>query len=155
MVVSPDLGNVKIAGDYATRLGAELAFLDKRRVSGVTAEPTNIIGNVDGKNVLMIDDMITTAGTIVSAAKLLKQRGAEKIYAGATHAVFCGPAFDRLSDCFIEDIAVTNTIPMENNNCHRLSSVQVLSVAELLGEAIHRIHRHKSVSSLFKGELRR
>ena len=150
VVVSPDPGNVKIAGDYASRLGADLAFLDKRRLNGTTAIQTSIVGDVGGKNVLMVDDMISTAGTICGAAKLLKAKGAKKIFVGATHAVFCGEAFERISTSPIENVTVTNTIPMNGNTCANLVGMQVLSVAELLGEAIHRIHKNQSVSSLFK-----
>jgi len=149
VLLSPDVGNAKRARQYARRLNGELAIIDKRRVSGSEADMSRIIGNVKGKTVLMIDDMITTAGTVCSAAELAKNEGAERILAAATHAVFCGPAIERLQSAPIEEIVVTDTIPMPEKTLRQLDKLRVLSVAELMGEAIHRIHNDESVSSLF------
>lgn len=149
VLLSPDVGNAKRARQYATRLNGELAIIDKRRVSGTEAEMSRIIGAVKGKTVLMIDDMITTAGTICSAAELAKREGAVRILVGTTHAVFCGPAIERLQAAPIDEIVVTNTIPLPEQTVRALGKLKVLSVAELMGEAIHRIHKDESVSSLF------
>ena len=149
VLLSPDVGNAKRARQYATRLNGELAIIDKRRVSGTQAEMNRIIGEVKGKTVLMIDDMITTAGTVCSAAELAKKEGADRILVGTTHAVFCGPAIQRLQAAPIDEIVVTNTIPLPAETVRELGKLKVLSVAELMGEAIHRIHKDESVSSLF------
>lgn len=149
VLLSPDVGNAKRARQYATRLNGELAIIDKRRVSGTEAEMSRIIGAVKGKTVLMIDDMITTAGTICSAAELARGEGAERILAGATHAVLCGPAIERLQAAPVDEIVVTDTIPLPKQTRQALEKLKVLSVAELIGEAIHRIHNDESVSSLF------
>ncbi len=148
-VVSPDVGNVKRARKYAQRLNAELAIIDKRRISGTDTEMSRIIGTVEGRNVLMVDDMISTAGTMASAAKLVKESGAKKIVVGSTHPVLCGPAIERLSAAPIEDIVVTDTIPLPPEKTSALKNLKVLSVAQLMGEAIRRIHNNESVSSLF------
>ncbi len=108
-----------------------------------------MIGDVKGKTVLMVDDIIATAGTVVEAAKLVRERGATKVIIAATHAVLCGPALERLASAPIDDLAITDTIPLSEAARARLPSVTVLSVSELLGEAIRRIHSHESVSSLF------
>ena len=152
VLVSPDVGNVKRAKVYAQRLGGELAIINKRRVSGKDIEVGTLIGNVKGKNVLMLDDMISTAGTVCNAAKLCMDLGAEKIYAGATHAVLCGPAIERIREAPIDEIVVTDTIPVSQEKIDAIGRLTVLSVAELVGEAIHRIHNDESVSSLFLKE---
>lgn len=149
VLVSPDVGNTKRARVYAQRLGGDLAIINKRRVSGSEIEMGHIIGDVDGKTVLMMDDMISTAGTIVTAAKLCKERGAKKIYVGATHPVLCGPAIERLKSAPIDQIVVTDTIPVSAEKIDGLGNLKVLTVAELMGEAIHRIHNDESVSNLF------
>ncbi|MFP4355169.1 MAG: ribose-phosphate diphosphokinase [Phycisphaerae bacterium] len=149
VLVSPDVGNVKRARVYAERLGAGLAIIDKRRKSGSDIEVENIIGDVEGKTVLMVDDMISTAGTISSAAKLVKQRGAGKVLVGCTHPVLCGPAVERLRDAPIEEIVVTDTIPLSQEKMEQIGRLKVLSLSALIGEAIHRIHNNESVSSLF------
>lgn len=146
-IVSPDVGNMKIAARYASHLGGELAIVHKRRVSGSEVEAQQIIGEVAGRNILMCDDMITTAGTICSAAKLLKDRGAEKIYVGGTHGVFAEQALERLSKAPIDEVVVTDTIVL-NDRARKLGNITVLSVSAMLGEAIKRIHRNESVSSL-------
>lgn len=149
-LVSPDLGNVKRARSYAQRMGCDLAIIDKRRTSGSTAVVNNIIGDVEGRDVLMIDDMIATAGTVCEAAHVVKDRGARSIRAAATHALFAGPALDRLAEAPFTEIVVTDTIPITNEARARLKNLVVLSVADILGEAINRIHKHLSVSSLFE-----
>jgi ribose-phosphate pyrophosphokinase len=147
-VVSPDVGNMKMAARYASHLGGELAIVHKKRFSGNEVEANAIIGEVKGRNVLMCDDIIATAGTICSAASLLKERGAEKIYVGATHGVFAPPALERLEQAPIDEVVVTNTIPL-SERAQEIESIKVLSVASMLGEAIKRIHRNESVSNLF------
>ena len=147
-VVSPDVGNIKLAARYAAHLGGELAIVHKKRISGSEVEAQEIIGEVQGKNVLMCDDMITTAGTVCSAAELVKKRGAEKIYVGATHGVFADKALEKLSQAPIDEVVVTDTIPL-SDEAKAHGNVRVLSVSAMLGEAIKRIHRDESVSSLF------
>ncbi len=149
VLVSPDVGNVKRARGYAERMGCELAIIDKRRISGSAAVVNNIIGNVEGKDILMIDDMIATAGTLCEAARIVRERGARSIHGAATHPVFAGPAFDRMAGAPFASITVTNTIPLSAEAKERLPYINILSVASLLGEAIARIHKHQSVSSLF------
>ena len=147
-VVSPDVGNMKIAARYAEHLGGELAIVHKRRVSGSEVEANEMIGKAEGRNILMCDDIIATAGTICSAADLLKKRGAEKIYVGATHGIFAMPALERLAEAPIDEVIVTNTIPL-SEQAQKIKSIKVLSVASMLGEAIKRIHRNESISNLF------
>jgi ribose-phosphate pyrophosphokinase len=148
-VVSPDVGNMKTASRYATQLGGELAIVHKRRMSGSEVEAREIIGDVKGRNVLMCDDIIATAGTVCSAAKLVKERGAEKIYVGATHGVFAGEALKHLSKALIDEVVVTDTIP-QSKETKKLRNIKVLTVSAMLGEAIKRIHKNESVSSLFE-----
>ncbi|MBS3733498.1 MAG: ribose-phosphate pyrophosphokinase [Phycisphaerae bacterium] len=149
VLVSPDVGNTKCARIYADRLGGELAIIGKRRVSGAEVETGRIIGEVRGKTVLMMDDMIATGGTVAKAAELCREEGAEGIYVGATHGVLCGPAIERLRDAPINEVVVTDTIPVGDDKAEALGKLKVLSVSELIGEAIHRIHNDESVSSLF------
>ena len=147
-VVSPDVGNMKIASKYASRLGGELAIVHKRRVSGSEAVAQEIIGEVEGRNILMCDDIIATAGTVCSAARLVKERGAEKIYVGATHGVLAEKAIEQLTKAPIEEVVITDTIPL-GKKVTKGENFKVLTVSEMLGEAIKRIHRDESVSSLF------
>lgn len=147
-VVSPDVGNMKTAARYADHLGGEVATVGKRRVSGSEVEAEQIIGNVEGRNVLMCDDIVATAGTLYSAANLIKERGAKKILVGATHGVFAGPAIERLEKAPIDEVVVTDTIPL-SEEARKCKKIKVLSVASMLGETIKRIHRNESVSSLF------
>jgi ribose-phosphate pyrophosphokinase len=149
VLVSPDVGNTKRTVAYARRLGGDLAVINKRRVSGKDVEVGEIIGEVAGKDVLMMDDMITTGGTVASAAELCKAKGARDIYVGATHAVLCGPAAERLREAPINEVVVTDTIPVPREKIDAIGKLKVLSVSELIGEAIHRIHNDESVSSLF------
>jgi ribose-phosphate pyrophosphokinase len=147
-VVSPDVGNMKTASRYSAHLGGDLAIVHKKRVSGSEVEAQEIIGEVRGRNILMCDDIIATAGTVCSAAALVKQRGAEKVYVGATHGVFAPQAFERLSKAPVDQVVVTDTIPLKNKS-KKIDNIKVLSVAAMLGEAIKRIHRNESVSNLF------
>ena len=153
--VSPDVGNVKRAQVYANMLGGEICIIDKRRKSGSETVAKHVIGDVEGKNVLMVDDMITTAGTITEACKILREHGVKEIYIAATHAVFAPPAMERLAACPFSKMAVTDTIPIGNRTDAIKDRLEVLSVADLLGEAIHRIHHNESVSALFNGEAGR
>ena len=149
-VVSPDVGNIKIASRYASHLGGELAIVHKRRMSGREVEASEIIGEVKGRNILMCDDIIATAGTVCSAAKLVKERGAGKIYVGATHGVLAGEALERLAEARIDEVVVTDTVPMQDKTkTEGPLNIKVLSVSGMLGEAIKRIHRDQSISSLF------
>lgn len=148
--VSPDVGNVKRAQVYANLLGGDICIIDKRRKSGSQTVAKQIIGDVEGKNVLMVDDMITTAGTVTEAVKILRANGAQDIYMATTHAVLAPPALDRLSACEFTKLAVTDSLPIGNRLDPIKDRVVVLSVAELLGEAIYRIHNNASVSALFK-----
>ena len=149
VLVSPDVGNVKTANLFAQDLNGELAVIDKRRISGSKAVAQRIIGDVTDKNVLMFDDMITTAGTICSAAQLARAHGARSIRVGATHGLFVGPALERLSESPIDEIVVTDTVPL-NSDARQLKNLRVLTVANLLGEVIQRIHHHQSVSAIFE-----
>ncbi|QDU70851.1 ribose-phosphate diphosphokinase [Mucisphaera calidilacus] len=150
-LVSPDVGNVKLASVYASLLGGDFAIIDKRRRSGTEVVSANIIGDVDGRNVVMVDDMISTAGTICEAAKLVKERGAKNIFAACTHAVLVGLAMERLRDAPFSRVIVTDTIPAGPRCAPIQDKLVELTVSELLGEAIHRIHHNRSVSNLFKG----
>ncbi len=147
VIVSPDAGGVERARAFAKRLSASLAIIDKRRLAPNVAEVMNIIGEVDGKTAILLDDMVDTAGTLAQSADALRRKGAKHIYAFATHAVLSGPAIERLEKSEIEELVVTNTIPAgPKAACGKL---RVLTVAPLLGEAIKRIHFQDSVSSLF------
>ncbi|WP_448280799.1 ribose-phosphate pyrophosphokinase [Phormidesmis priestleyi] len=149
VVVSPDVGGVARARAFAKKLNdAPLAIIDKRRQAHNIAEVMNVIGDVRGKTAVLVDDMIDTAGTITEGAKLLREQGARQVYACATHAVFSPPAIERLSSGVLEEVIVTNTIPVEPEN--RFPQLTVLSVANLLGETIWRIHEDSSVSSMFR-----
>ncbi|HBV99266.1 MAG TPA: ribose-phosphate pyrophosphokinase [Desulfotomaculum sp.] len=147
VVVSPDIGGVTRARDLAERIGAPIAIIDKRRPEPNVAEIMNIIGDINGKNVIMIDDIIDTAGTISQGAKALKKWGAKDIYICCTHPVLSGPALKRLEESPAGEILVTNTIYVPQEKV--LSRMKILSVAPLLGEAIIRIHEDLSVSKLF------
>ncbi len=149
VVVSPDVGGVARARAFAKKLNdAPLAIIDKRRQSHNVAEVMNVIGDVAGKTAVLVDDMIDTAGTIYEAAKLLRQEGARQVYACATHAVFSPPAIERLSSGFFEEVIVTNSIPVPQDSY--FPQLKVLSVANLIGETIWRVHEDTSVSSMFR-----
>ena len=147
-VVSPDVGNVKMARVYAEHLDGDLAIIDKERVGGGEVRAAALIGTVDGRNVLMVDDMITSGGTIRQAVNLVKARGARDIYVAATHPVLCGDAVRRLKESPIKEVTVTDTIPLAPEAA-ALENLKQLSLAPLLGKAIKRIHKHESVSELF------
>ena len=146
IAVAPDVGSVKRVRSFAETLDIPMAIIDKRRPKPNVAEVMNVIGEVDGKNVILLDDIIDTAGTITAAAKVLKEKGAKDVYACGTHALFSGPAVERLKNAPISKIIVTNTIAQKQ---HDLDNLEVLSVAPLVGEAIDRIFKDLSVSVLF------
>ena len=150
VVVSPDVGGVARARAFAKQMrDAPLAIIDKRRSGHNVAKSLTVIGDVVGKTAILIDDMIDTAGTIYQGARLLREQGASRVLACATHAVFSPPAMERLSEPgLFEEVLVTNSIPLETNR--RFPQLQVLSVANMLGEAILRIHEESSVSSMFR-----
>lgn len=147
VVVSPDMGGVRRARTLAELLGAPIAIIDKRRPAPNVSQVMNIIGDIQGKNVLMIDDMIDTAGTITKAAEALKERGAKDIYASCTHAVLSGPAIERIAASPLKEVVTTNTIPSAHK---QLDKLKVLSVAPMFGEAIMRIYQDASVSKMFR-----
>ena len=146
-IVSPDAGGVERARFYAERLKANLAIIDKRRVVANEAETMNIIGDVQGQEVVVVDDMIDTAGTLVKAAQALIDQGATRVYAAASHGVLSGPAIQRLRESPVEKVIVTNSITVTEGK--RIDKLTILSVASLLGEAIRSIHEETSVSKLF------
>jgi len=148
VIVSPDAGGVERARAFAKRLDASLAIIDKRREAPNISEAMNIIGDVEGKTVIILDDMVDTAGTLTQSAVALKNRGTSGIHACCTHAVLSGPAIERIKDSPIDSLVVTNTIPL-NNNARTCEKITVLSVAELLGETVKRIYNSHSVSTLF------
>jgi ribose-phosphate pyrophosphokinase len=148
--VSPDVGNVKRAQVYANQLGGEICIIDKRRESGMKTKAAHIIGDVAGKNVLIVDDMITTAGTMTEGIRILRENGAQEVYLAATHAIFAPPAMERLAASAFTKIAITDTIPIGSRADPIADRLVVLSVAGLLGEAIHRIHHNESISALFR-----
>lgn len=146
--VSPDAGGVERARAYAKRLGCELAIIDKRRPAANVSEVMNIVGAVEGRDCVIIDDMIDTAGTLTTAAKALVDRVAKRVFAAATHGVLSGPAVERIRDSVIEEVVITDTIPLRGE-AKQVAKFKVLSCSRLLGEAIKRIHNSDSVSSLF------
>lgn len=148
IVVAPDIGGVKRARNFSERLNTSMAIIDKRRPEANVSEVMNIIGDVEGKNVILVDDMIDTAGTITNAAQVLKEKGAQKIFATCTHPLFSGPAVDRLEEAPISELVVTDTLPLSKSK--RLDKVTVLSVAPLVASAIERIYDDLSVSVLFR-----
>lgn len=149
VVVTPDVGGIKLARNYSKKLEIKMAIVDKRRVGPDETEVGFVIGDVTNKNVVMIDDLIATGGSIAQAANVLKEKGAKDIYVGATHPVFCGSAVEKLSAAPIKEIVVTDTIPLNEKARGLDNKIKVLSISGLLGDAIMRIHRHESVSSLF------
>ncbi len=150
VIVSPDAGGVERARAFAKHLDASLGIIDKRRESETknVAKVMHIIGDVVGRDVLIVDDMVDTAGTLIEATHALLETGARRVFAGATHAVLSGPAMQRLADSKLEELVVTNTIPLRGKE-ELWDRIRVLPVAPLLGEAIRRIHWDESVSSLF------
>lgn len=151
VVVSPDAGRVKVAERYANDLHADLAIVHKRRVKGAknTVEARDVVGDVEGRTCVLIDDMIDTGGTIVAAADQLAERGASKVYAATTHGVFSNPAVDRIKNSVIEQVVMTNTLPLPSEK--RCDKIEVLSVAEIIAAAIDAVFEDTSVSEIFGG----
>ena len=152
VIVAPDAGGGKLARRFADRLGADIAFIDKRRPKGThnVAVATEVVGEIDGRTCIIVDDMIDTAGTVVSAANLLIDRGATEVYIAATHGLLSGPAVDRLKNGPIREVVVTNTLPIPDEK--RFDNLRVLSIAPLLAEAIDAVFEDRSVSELFGGD---
>lgn len=148
VIVSPDVGGAERARAYAKRLGGSLALIDKRRPAPNVSEVMNVIGDVEGKNAVIVDDIVDTAGTLCLAAEALMNRGAKKVFASCTHPVLSGPAVSRIENSCLEKLWTTNTIPL-SEEAKKCSKIQQLSVASLLGESIARIAHGDSVSSLF------
>ncbi|MCD6380157.1 ribose-phosphate pyrophosphokinase [bacterium] len=147
VVVSPDVGGIKMGRAFAKKLGADLAIVDKRRMTPDASEVMNIIGDVSGRDIIIFDDIISTAGTITQAAAELKKEGAGRIVAAAAHPVFSGDALERLDKSVIEEVVVTNSIPFSDGD--KCGKVKVVDISSLLGEAIMRIHKEESISMLF------
>lgn len=145
VVVAPDVGGIKTARAYAKRMGADLALIDKRRPRQNEAEVMNIIGDVEGRNVLLIDDMIDTAGTLTNAANALRKAGALDIRAACTHPLLSGPAYERIEASALAEVVVTDTVPLRRPS-HKIT---VVSVADIFADAIRRIYTDESVSTLF------
>jgi ribose-phosphate pyrophosphokinase len=152
VIVAPDAGGGKLARRFADRLGADIAFIDKRRPKGThnVAVATEVVGDINGRTCIIVDDMIDTAGTVVSAANLLIDRGATEVYIAATHGLLSGPAVDRLKNGPIREVVVTNTVPISDEK--RFDNLRVLSIAPLLAEAIDAVFEDGSVSELFGGD---
>ncbi len=152
VVVSPDAGRVKVAERYANQLHADLAIVHKRRIKGAKnqVEAKEVVGEVEGRTCVLIDDMIDTAGTIVAAAEQLTERGASAVYCAATHGVFSGPAIDRLKNSTIEKVVITNTLPLPPEK--RIDKIEVLSAAGIIADAIDAVFEDSSVSEIFDGQ---
>lgn len=145
VVVAPDVGSLKMSRSYSKKLNVGLAFIDKRRPKANESEVMNIIGEVEGKNVLIVDDLIDTAGTLTNAASALKERGALNITAICTHPILSGPAFQRIENSPIDEVLVTDTVSLNQPS----DKIKVLSVANIFAEAIQRIHTNHTISALF------
>ncbi|HAH51500.1 MAG: ribose-phosphate pyrophosphokinase [Balneola sp.] len=145
VVVAPDVGSLKTSRSYSKKLGTSLAFIDKRRPNANESEIMNIIGDVEGKNVLIVDDLIDTAGTLTNAAAAMKERGALNITAICTHPILSGPAYQRIEDSPIDEVLVTDTVTLRQPS----DKIKVLSVADIFAEAIQRIHTNDTISALF------
>lgn len=151
VIVSPDEGSIKRAVGHAKRLGGSIAIIDKRRSNAYETRQENLIGApLDGKVCLMFDDMISTAGSICGAIRLVREKGAREIHVAATHGLFAGNAMDRLNEAKVDSVVITDSIPVREN-C-KINNLKVLSVAQMLGEAIRRIHQHQSISAMFNGK---
>ena len=148
VVVAPDVGSAKMARGFSKRLGATFAIIDKRRPKANMSEVLSVVGEVEGMNCLLVDDMVDTAGTLSNAVYALKDRGAKAVYAAATHALFSGQAVQRLRDAPLEEMVVTNTIAISEEK--RFDNLRILSVADLLAKAIDHVHSNESVSELFE-----
>ncbi len=147
VILSPDMGGIRRARAYANRLDASLAVIDKRRTGTNKAEVLNVVGEVKGKQILIVDDMVDTGGTLIAAVKALTEKGAQEIYVSATHPILSGSAYELIESSSLKELLVTDTIPLKQGKAR--TKIKILSVAPLLGEAIRRIHENKSVSSLF------
>ncbi|TCT13060.1 ribose-phosphate pyrophosphokinase [Natranaerovirga pectinivora] len=147
-VVSPDVGSVTRTRAFAEKLDIPIAIIDKRRPKANVSEIMNIIGNIEGQNVILIDDMIDTAGTICNAANALKEKGAKAVFACCTHPVLSGPAIERIQDSAIEELLVLDTIPLSKEK--QIDKIKILSVASIFANSISRIHYNKSMSELFR-----
>ena len=151
VVVSPDEGSIKRAVGHAKRIGGSLAIVDKRRTSAHETSQENVIGGpIEGRVAILFDDMISTAGSICGGARLVRDKGAREIYVAATHGILCGPAIQRLEDAPIDGIVVTDTVPLPEEK--RIKKMTVLTVSQILGEAIKRIHHDESISEIFREE---
>lgn len=146
--VSPDAGGVERTRAFAKRMDVDLAIVDKRRERANVSEVMNVIGDIEGRDCVILDDMIDTAGTLTNAAKALKDKGARSVSAAATHAVLSGPAVERIANSVLDEVVVSDTIPL-TEAAQKIGKIKVLGVSRLLGEAIKRIHNGDSVSSLF------
>lgn len=148
-LVSPDIGGVKMARAYARRLNCPMAIVDKRRISATDTEVMNMIGTVEGMNVLIVDDIISTGNSICEAANACRKHGAKDIYVYATHAVFAGDCVNKLKKAGLKKIITTDTIPLPDSKLRELPNLEVVTVANMIGEAIARIHKSESISELF------
>ncbi|MFC1594048.1 ribose-phosphate diphosphokinase [Candidatus Omnitrophota bacterium] len=147
-IVGPDVGSIKMARAYAKRFSANLAIVDKRRISPEEAEAMHILGKVEGRNVIIVDDLIATGGSLVQAAEALQKNGARDIYAAVSHGILTGNALENIDKCkALKQLVITNSIPLSNEKKH--PKIKVLSIAPVMAEAIKRIHNEESVSSLF------
>lgn len=145
IIASPDIGGVARARSYASKLGLELVIVDKRREKANESEVMNIIGDVEGRDVILVDDMVDTAGTLIKAAEVLKKKGANSVMACCTHGVLSGPAYDRLTDGQLDELVISDTIPLKR----RHDKITVLTASEMMGEAIRRIYNHESINDIF------
>jgi ribose-phosphate pyrophosphokinase len=145
IIASPDIGGVARARSYADKLGYDLIIVDKKREKANESEVMNIIGDVEGKDVILVDDMVDTAGTLVKAAEVLKKRGATSVMACCTHGVLSGPAYDRIENGVLDELVITDTIPSRKN----AKKITVLTASVMMGEALRRIHNNESVNSIF------
>ncbi|MBE0426494.1 MAG: ribose-phosphate pyrophosphokinase [Nitrospirae bacterium] len=148
VIVSPDAGGVERARAFAKKLQSSIAIIDKRREAANISQIMNVIGDVENKNTIILDDMIDTGGTTIQAASALKEKGAKKVITACTHAVLSGTAVEKVNNSVIEELIVTNTIPLDSKT-ERCKKITVLSIASLIGEAVRRIHEESSISSLF------
>jgi ribose-phosphate pyrophosphokinase len=159
VILSPDVGNMKVANEYAQELGVDIAVIDKRRINGEEVESSTIVGNVAGKDVLMFDDMISTAGTICAASRLAKEKGCRRVSVAASHGLFVGRAIKKLLDSDIDNVIVTDTIPLNKamkemilSKNEKFPKIKIISIAKLVGEAIIRIYDKRSVSVLLESD---
>ncbi|MBZ0166705.1 MAG: ribose-phosphate pyrophosphokinase [Candidatus Omnitrophica bacterium] len=149
VVVSPDVGGIKMARAYAKRLGAGLAIVDKRRATPEKTEVMHILGNVKGKNAILVDDIVATAGSLIEAITVLKSKGVKDVYAAISHGILSGPASDRIKGCKdLKELVTTDSIPL-SHKASKVKSIKQVTIASLLAEAIQRIHNEESISCLF------